>query len=248
MTDKTSLLPAHLSELERDLDAALARIDDVDIPIATLWNPWECPLDALPYLAWAMSVDLWRSDWSEKIKRQVVADSLSVHRRKGTRPAVAQALSSLGVETEFTEWFEASPRAQPGTFELIAWVNENLTSDQEAFLNQALYDQIRAGVANAKNARSHFTFKVGAKFGPSNIGVANAITGVGAMARRDSDAIQEPLESSAGIGMAMAGDGANLNRQTTQATIDAKPKPTAMLVATVCRGWSVIHKRMEATT
>ncbi|MCF1457744.1 MAG: phage tail protein I, partial [Shewanella sp.] len=78
MTDKASLLPPHLSELERDLEAALARIEDVHIPIATLWDPWACPLDALPWLAWALSVDRWRTSWGENTKRQVVASSLSV--------------------------------------------------------------------------------------------------------------------------------------------------------------------------
>lgn len=247
MTGKNSLLPAHLSSLERDLDIALARIEDVDIPIATLWDPWECPLDALPYLAWALSVDQWHSDWSEKVKRQVVANSLNVHRIKGTRPAVAQALSALSVETEFTEWFEASPKAQPGTFELIAWVNENLTSGEAAFLNQALYDQIRASVNNAKNARSHFTFKVGAKFGPNTIGVGGAVAKSVALARRTAEAVQEPLQSSASIGTAIAGAGVSLTRQTARAIINAQPNPSQLKVATAFSGWAVIRVKMEAT-
>lgn len=148
MTDKTSLLPAHLSELERDLDAALARIDDVEIPIATLWNPWECPLDALPYLAWAMSVDQWRSDWTEKIKRQVVADSLRLHRIKGTRPAVELAIGSLGLQYRLSEWFQESPKAEPGTFMLDVYIED----DSYSATNNAELEQV---ITDAKNARSH---------------------------------------------------------------------------------------------
>ncbi len=248
MTQGVSILPGHLSELELELDAALARIADIDLPIATLWDPWKCPLNVLPYLAWALSVDQWQSSWPEQIKRQVVASSLSVHRRKGTRPAVEQALAALGVETEFTEWCEATPMATPGTFELIAWVNENLTEGEETFLNQTLYHQIQAEVTNAKNARSHFTFQIGAKFGPNDFGLASAVSGIGALARRDTQAIQPPLETSAGVGVASSAESVSLTRQTAQVSVDAQPKPCGLMSAAVCQGWAVVYKRMEAIT
>lgn len=250
MTDKVSLLPAHLSELERDLDAALARIDDVHIPIATLWNPWTCPLDALAYLAWAMSVDQWRSDWSEKVKRQVVAESLSVHRRKGTRPAVAQALGALGVETEFTEWFEATPRAQPGTFELIAWANANLTSGESAFLNQALYDQIKAGVVNAKNTRSHFTFKVGAKFKGGDIGAVSTATAA-EINRYNTELAQQALKSTGGMVVVSGFIITAMTRPAMTPTIHGPTKldsqPVQIMAATHIVARGLLHMQMETT-
>lgn len=244
---KKSLLPAHLSELERDLDAALSRIEDTEIPIETLWNPWLCPLEVLPYLAWAVSVDQWKSDWSEKVKRQVTAGSMQVHSQKGTRSAVEMALSDYGIKIELTEWFEATPRAQPGTFELIAWANENLTPNETAFINQELYNQIKASVTSAKNTRSHFTFKVGARFDSKGFGVANALSGIGAVSRRVTHAQQEPLEHKAATGMTLAADGLSVTRNSTALSINATPKPSAVAIGAVCRAWSVIHKRMEAT-
>lgn len=244
----SSILPGNLSELERDIDAALSRIADIDIPISVLWDPWNCPVDVLPYLAWAMSVDMWRSDWPESVKRRVVAGSLDVHKRKGTRPAVEQALRDLGVDAEFVEWFEASPQLTRGTFDLIAWANENLTPGEVGFLNQQLYDQLRAAVVNAKNTRSHFTFKVGAKFGANRIGTAGVISGIAALSRNDSTAVQQPLESAAPVAVGLAGHGASLTRQDGHLTIDAKPRPVTALVAGACRAWSVIYRRMEAET
>ena len=73
-----TILPGNFSDLERDLDVALSRIEQVEIPIAVLWDPWQCPAEVLPYLAWALSVDVWRTDWPEKVKRRVVANSLAV--------------------------------------------------------------------------------------------------------------------------------------------------------------------------
>lgn len=244
----TSILPAHLSELERDLEQAVARVADVEIPISTLWDPWQCPLEVLPYLAWALSVDQWRSNWSETVKRRVVAASLPLHRIKGTRPAVEQALEALGVVTEMTEWFEADPPREPGTFDLIAWANENLTPDVVGFLNEELYDQIATAVTNAKNTRSHFTFAVGAKFGPNTVGLAPAITGLGALAHHGADAIQPPLESAAGLAVAMAGRSAAVGQFGGELAIDAQPKTARLGVAAACRGWAVIYRQMEATT
>lgn len=141
-----SILPANLADLERDLDAALARIELIDIPTADLWDPWRCPLDVLPYLAWSVSVDMWRSTWAEDTKRRVVAASLRLHRVKGTRPAVAQALESLGVTATIQEWFEAEPSRPPGTFAI---------SLSTGFESQEHYEQVIGGVAAAKNTRSH---------------------------------------------------------------------------------------------
>lgn len=130
-----SLLPPHLGELERDLDAALARIEETDIPIATLWDPWRCPLAALPFLAWALSVDVWRTHWSEQRKRQVVAASLDVHRQKGTRPSIERALSAVSVDIELTEWWQVEPRRERGTFRFRAIVrDEGVTDSMQADL------------------------------------------------------------------------------------------------------------------
>ncbi|TOK32762.1 phage tail protein I [Vibrio parahaemolyticus] len=246
MTDKTSLLPPNVSDLERDLEIALARIEDVEIPIATLWDPWHCPLEVLPFLAWALSVDMWRSDWPETVKRRIVASSLSVHRKKGTRAAVDRALRDLGVTVDLVEWFEAIPKAQRGTFDITAWVNENITSEP-GYLNQALYDQLRQAVDNAKNTRSHYSFKVGAKFGPNQILAANAITGLAALARRDAQSAQEPLESRASIGAASSFGGANISRRDAEAKINAVPKPSTFGVVGCVRGAAVIYRQMEAT-
>ncbi len=243
-----SLLPGNLSDLERDLDVAISRIEQISIPIAELWNPNTCPIDALPFLAWALSVDQWRSDWSEKIKRQVVAGSLDVHRVKGTRPAVERALSDLGIEVELVEWFEAQPKAAPYTFDITAWVNDNITPGAETMLGQDLYDLLFAAVVNAKNTRSGFTFKVGAKFGSNTIVAGSVVTGQAAIARRDTNAIQEPLKSKAGIAAVLVGKSVGLTRHNSQPYIDASPNVIAVNIASVMSSGAVIYRRMEATT
>lgn len=146
--DKASLLPKNLSELERDLDSAIARMENIEIPISTLWDPWRCPIDLLPWLAWAVSVDSWRSHWKESIKRQTVANSLDLHRIKGSRPAVELAIESLGLEYRLLEWFQESPKAEPGTFKLDVYIED----DSYSASNNAELEQV---INDSKNTRSH---------------------------------------------------------------------------------------------
>lgn len=148
--DKSSLLPDSLGDLERDLEAAIARMEDIEIPISTLWDPWNCPIDLLPWLAWAVSVDDWRTEWSENTKRRVVANSLDMHRIKGTRPAVELSVESLGLEYELVEWFQEDPKAPAGTFSLRVF------SSDQAFPLERI-SEIEGIVSNAKNARSHLS-------------------------------------------------------------------------------------------
>ena len=96
-----------------------------------------CPEALLPWLAWALSVDDWDSLWPESIKRNLIAESISIHRIKGTVSAIRRVLRVLGVEAELSEWFDHG--GIPHTFRLTAWANANLVSDSEVILSPSLY-------------------------------------------------------------------------------------------------------------
>lgn len=174
MTDSllsTSLLPSNATAYEQSLAQTTARITDMPVDIGKLWSPDNCPVSLLPWLAWAMSVDEWDSQWNEQTQRELIRHSAKTHRQKGTVGAVKRALSSLGVTVDFIEWFEdvddliLAPihSKQPYTFVFIAWANENPYTSNTVFLNPQLYDAIRKVVNQIKPARAHFDFLVGAK-------------------------------------------------------------------------------------
>ncbi len=114
-----SLLPPNATRLERVLETAIARISDVEIPIAQLVDPATIKFEWLPFLAWGLSVDTWDADWTEAAKRQAVAKSIQLHRMKGTRLSVESVLSRFDDLIELVEWHETSPRADPHTFDVI---------------------------------------------------------------------------------------------------------------------------------
>ena len=103
-----TLLPPNATQLERDFEAVLARREvilfdganrdsrDNSVPARNVWNPDAVAAPLLPYLANAMSVDVWEDTWDEEIKRQVIKDSYLVHSKKGTVQSIRDLLNSLG--------------------------------------------------------------------------------------------------------------------------------------------------------
>lgn len=145
-----SLLPWNASPQERALEAATARVGAVPMPMRTLWNPDTCPAAQLPWLAWALSVDVWDADWTDAQKRAAVRASFAVHQRKGTVGAVLTSLASLGWATDVVEWFEDSPAAAPYTFRVEAELDAR-------GIAPGLYEEIERLALAAKNVRSHLT-------------------------------------------------------------------------------------------
>ena len=241
-----SILPPNVSDLERALELAMASIEKINIPISTLWNADLCPIEVLPFLAWALSVDMWREDWPEIVKRRVVSGSLIVHRQKGTRPAVERALNDLGVDVKFTEWFETKPKGQPGTFSLIAWVNENLTAGQSSILNNALYEQIRLAVTNSKNTRSHFTFQVAAHFQSRTCRIGSALAHPISVLHRETKATSDFLNVTSGFAVGSTSLGVALVKKRARAKIETKPKSCSVSIGQYYSAVSFIYRKMEA--
>ena len=96
-----SLLPPNATPFERAMEEALRQ--PIDIPIRKLWSSADCPLELLPYLAWALGVEDWDSDWPEAVKRAAVRDAFRIHREKGTLAGLKRVLMNAGAEYEYVE-------------------------------------------------------------------------------------------------------------------------------------------------
>jgi phage tail P2-like protein len=118
--------------------------------VRKLWNPCECPADVLPWLAFSLSVEPWRSDWSEARKRAAIAASIETHRVKGTIGAVRRALSTLGYEVDIDE-----TTGQAYTFRLEVDVEGRDYTAADVPAMEAALDEAEDATLAAKNARSH---------------------------------------------------------------------------------------------
>ena len=148
MTDAATLLPSSATALERAVAAADARISDTPTPLRDVWNPYACPADILPWLAFAYAVDEWDDKWSVEIKREVIAKSLEIKRTKGTPGGVQRALEAMGLPAQIQEWFQQSPAGDPYTFRV------RIEAEQIGFTAYQLA-QVRRVIEAYKNKRSH---------------------------------------------------------------------------------------------
>jgi len=158
----SSLLPMNASNLEKHLTNTISKTAQLPVDIDTLWNPQTCPETFLPWLAWALSVDHWNSHWPAQIKRAQIADSIEIHRRKGTVSAVKLAMEAFGVQVELQEWFQH--QGQPHTFKVNAWAADRNMAGQAPVLTNEYYLALQKAINNAKPVRSHYDFKAGIKF------------------------------------------------------------------------------------
>lgn len=157
----SSLLPPNASRLERAAEQATDRIGDIPAPARDLWDPDNCPAEFLPWLAWALSVDAWNSNWPVHIKRSVVRSAIAIQRRKGTAQSVREVVQAFGGAVEIKEWWQLDPPAVPHTFQLVLTVAGQGGAPPTA----QFVDEVIAEVARTKPVRSHFTFTQGLQAG-----------------------------------------------------------------------------------
>jgi phage tail P2-like protein len=150
----SSLLPRNATPQERAIEAATARMADVDVPLRDLWNPATCPEPLLPWLAWALSIDSWKSYWPVEIKRARVASALDIQRRKGTAQSVQDVVASFGGAVVITEWWQTEPKGDPHTFH----ADLTLSGRGGETASAAYVDDVIAEINRTKPVRSHFDF------------------------------------------------------------------------------------------
>ncbi len=92
------LLPLNRTAFETAADLTGARIDELPVDLPELVRPYEIPVSHLPWLAWALSVDLWDSAWPEDKRRLLAARALAMHARKGTAASIAEHIRIMGAE------------------------------------------------------------------------------------------------------------------------------------------------------
>lgn len=121
------LLPPNSTKLEKSLADTVRQ--DLIIPIRALWNPDKCPEELLPYLAWERSVDRWDMDWDTKERREVIKNSFSVHKYKGTIQALRDVIEPFGYISKIIEWWQTDPLGVPGTFKIVLSSSRSIEDD-----------------------------------------------------------------------------------------------------------------------
>lgn len=160
MTELVSLLPNNATATELALEQVTARASTIDVPIADLWSIDTCPASHLPWLAWALSVDLWDANWSEDVRREVLRNSVAIHRKKGTVGSVKAALAAINMPAELEEWFETG--GDPHTFRLTAFAQD--LDEVGITIGPEMLDLVTRAIDPVKPVRSQYELRVGEEF------------------------------------------------------------------------------------
>lgn len=155
------LLPINATKQERAMALTVGRISSVPVPVGELWDPFACPAGILPWLAWSLAVSPWDSNWSEGQKRQAIAESVAVHRVKGTIGSLKRALEAIGYDCVVND-----KTGTPYTFRIAIDVTNG------AAVESAYTAAYEIGM-KVKNARSHL-LGVGSLIGHRAMGI-NAV-------------------------------------------------------------------------
>ena len=154
-----SLVP-NASLLEAGLASLTDRIDQIPAPARDLWDPQRCPVDMLPYLAWARGVVPWDAEWPEDVRRACIEAAIPTHRRAGTAWALRRILGALNITLDIEEWWQRVPQGTPATMILTAYVNRHLSG--ESVLSPQTYRAIQAAVDATVPVRVHTSLNVAA--------------------------------------------------------------------------------------
>lgn len=158
--DRPSLLPSNATWFERTMEqvlaATLTRLEAAADALATLWNPWTCPADYLPWLAFELGVPYWRTEWPEGFKRALIAEAPAINARRGFVDGIERGLAAIGLTMDITLWHEMDPPGQPGTFRAVLWANNN-----RALTPDAVADGIAMVVATKRQSQ-HPDIQIGA--------------------------------------------------------------------------------------
>jgi phage tail P2-like protein len=152
-----SLLPPNSTPLERTLEAVGAHLLSIPVPLRTLWNAEKIDVKLLPWLAWSMGLDSWKTYWPDAVKRARTRQGIDIARRKGTAKAVRDVAQAFGAFVTIKEWWQMEPKGEPRTFNVLLTLSGQGGSEASA----AMVADVIAEIRRTKPASAHFTVTQG---------------------------------------------------------------------------------------
>lgn len=237
-----SLLPHNATLLERSLERAGELGVDTEI-IRGVADSARCPPSFLPWLGWALKVEGWEAAYTDAQRRELIREAIPVHKTKGTVGAIRRVLKAVRVNAEFKEWHQI-PNAAPYTFQVTAWANDNRPGEG-SIISPELGERLRALVDAAKNERSHYEFRLGARF-DGGLVLGNAFQ-ARAVQHRSMDAQAVPFDPMAQtVLFANALNASSVSRRFAEAQGVPIQAEGAPLVANAVQVRVVVRGYMEA--
>lgn len=146
-----NLLPPNSTELERKIAEEFGNNSNLPANLRSLVTLNDVPSQFLPHLAWENSVDRWKQDWPEEVKKQQIKASFEVHKYKGTNYAIRKIVEAFGYSVTIYEWFQEVPMNEPGTFQIAIDTNNQTLTEKGLNTLLQLIDDARPLTRHCKH-------------------------------------------------------------------------------------------------
>lgn len=181
------------------LDAALAGFSTSALLIQ---EPMTVPAFFLP----AMTVEAGLSEFvspgmREELVRELIAAAPDIHAMTGTIAGIRRALTAVGIEVEWTQWFETTPKGHHDTHKAFLIADDTLLEGEETFSAAN-----RAAARRLIDATKRWSQDVAIFYGFFEIGPL----GIAAATHTESTIVAEPfvmggpIEEEGALGIAAA--------------------------------------------
>ena len=108
------------------------RISAINLDVLNLANIDTMPSDALPHLAEQYHItgdEGWLYCQNEDEKRQLIKNAIKLHKYRGTKYGIIQALEVLNLNADISEWFEYN--GKPFFFKVFVNLQDSYTNELE---------------------------------------------------------------------------------------------------------------------
>ena len=155
--EQTDLLPSNATAFERVLALTTARLSALSQYIISPFDIEKTPEQTLPWLAWLFSVDDWDPSLDTKSQRNLIINSIKIHRKKGTKASIKEALKAVGDSVEVKEWWEETnmtPTSEEDYYKFKIYLNINNT--ETATFTDKYYQKIKTRIENLKPVSTNY--------------------------------------------------------------------------------------------
>ena len=181
MGESARLLPPSINDAHgRAIAGLVDRLAALDPAVVLTTDIDRVDASVLPHLVREMRLEPFvDSATPEATVRALLKQAVALHRHRGTPWAVEQVLAAAGLVADVVEWHGMDPPGPRHTFQVTAYVADNLTGDATLLTDERLAAAVRM-VRWARRRSQHFTFRLGAgvagRLGLATVAAISALT------------------------------------------------------------------------
>ena len=111
----------------------------------------------------------------DEVIRAILKEAYDLHAETGFIQGVRRGLSILGMDAVWQQWFETTPKGQPGTHLVTLYAGQTLFEDQDVFVDERVQRAAIRMVDATKRWSQDVTIRIGTK-SASSLGMSCTVT------------------------------------------------------------------------